>query len=426
MLTPADAAIVRRDQAVPGLALVLDDDALSGELRKGWPELGLVSARATYVRYKPGTSCLVAYRFDLGDREVPAFAKAYRQGERAKVAKAQGKGGAAVMTLGDMVTVARVGGDRDLPAAAMLGEPHRHPRLLRRVLPDAAECWDTAPRFLRYKPERRWVGVVEHEGQPVALVKAYRRGDLARAHAGLCFAGAISPVTPHLLGVSRRMAALATTWVPGETLSDLLTAPGGSVVTLSAAGAALAALHAGPPSGLPVTMADDDAGALASAGDHLCVLSPHLAATVTALVASLGPRLAEGAPEQSRPRHGDFSPDQVVLGRAGPALLDFDNAELGDPAADLGQFVASLLADGLTSDAGVGVPAASWSTDFLTGYESAGGVAVADRIADHTAAALVRLAVEPFRTRAPHWPARTEALLEHASVLMARTGPAAR
>ncbi|HEV2809674.1 MAG TPA: phosphotransferase [Acidimicrobiales bacterium] len=425
MLTPADAAIVHRDQAVPGLALVLDDDALTSHLRTGWPELGLVSARATYVRYKPGTSCLVAYRFDLGDTEVPAFAKAYRQGEQAKVAKAQGKGGAAVVTLGDLVMVARVGGDRDLPAATILGEPSRHRRLLRRVLPDAAECWDTAPQFLRYKPERRWVGVVEHEGEPVALVKAYRRDDLDRAYAGLCFAGTISPVTPRLLGVSRRMAALATTWVPGDTLSDLLAGPGGSAVTLSAAGAALAALHAGPSSGLPVAMADDDAAALASAADHLCVLSPHLAATVTALVASLAPRLAD-APEESRPRHGDFSPDQVVLARAGPALLDFDNAEFGDPAADLGQFVASLLADGLMSDAGLAVPAASWPTDFLTGYESAGGVAGADRITDHTAAALVRLAVEPFRTRAPDWPARTEALLEHASLLMARTGPAAR
>ena len=420
MLTPADAQIVRRDQAVPGLALVLDDDALTSRLRTARPELGLVSARATYVRYKPGTSCLVAYRFDLGDREVLAFAKAYRQGGRAKVAKAQGKGGAAVVTLGDLVTLARVGGDRDLPAAAALDQPQRHRRLLRRVLPDAG-CWDAVPRCLRYKPERRWVGVVEREGQPVALVKAYRRDDLGRAYAGLRFAGTISPAAPGLLGVSRRMAALASTWVPGETLSDLLAGPGGSVATLGVAGAALAALHASPRSGLPVALAEDDAAALASAADHLCALSPHLAAALTPLVASLGPRLAAGAPEASRPRHGDFSPDQVVLGRAGPALLDFDNAEFGDPAADLGQFVASLLAATLTSDAGGGVPAASWPTDFLTGYESAGGVVGADRIADHTAAALVRLAVEPFRTRAPDWPARTEALLEHASVLMART-----
>ncbi|MBW3611543.1 MAG: aminoglycoside phosphotransferase family protein [Actinobacteria bacterium] len=421
MLTPADAAIVRRDQAVPGLALVLDDDALTSRLRTARPELGLVSARATYVRYKPGTSCLVAYRFDLGDREALAFAKAYRQGGRAKVAKAQGKGGAAVVTLGDLVTLARVGGDRDLPAAAALDQPQRHRRLLRRLLPEASECWGAVPRCLRYKPERRWVGMVEHEGEPVALVKAYRRDDLARAHAGLRFAGTISPAAPRLLGVSRRLAALASSWVPGETLSDLLARPGASVATLGVAGEALAALHAGPPSGLPVAMAEDDAVALTSAADHLCALSPHLVATVTALVASLGPRLAAGAPEASRPRHGDFSPDQVVLGRAGPALLDFDNAEFGDPAADLGQFVASLLAAGLTSDAGAGVPAASWPTDFLTGYESAGGMAGADRIADHTAAALVRLAVEPFRTRAPDWPAQTEALLEHASVLMART-----
>lgn len=425
MLTPADAEIVHRDQAVPGLALVLDDDALTSCLRTARPELGLVTARATYVRYKPGTSCVVAYRFHMGGQEVLAFAKAYRQGEHAKVAKAQGKGGTAVVTLGELVTVARVGGDRDLPAATILDQPQRHRRLLRRLLPDAAECWTAIPRCLRYKPERRWVGVVEHEDEPVALVKAYRRDDLVRAHAGLRFAGTISPVTPRLLGVSTRMAALATSWVPGESLSDLLARPGGAAATLRAAGEALAVLHAGPPSGLPVATADDDAGALASAADHLCTLDPHLGAVVAPLVASLGPRLSAGAPAGARPRHGDFSPDQVVVGRAGPALLDFDNAEFGDPAADLGQFVASLLAVGLNESA-AGAPGASWPTDFLTGYEAAGGVAGPGRIADHTAAALVRLAVEPFRTRTPDWPARTEAMLEHASVLMARTGSKAR
>ena len=217
------------------------------------------------------------------------------------------------------------------------------------------------------------------------------------------------------------MAALASSWVPGETLSDLLAGPGEAAASLRLAGEALAALHAGPSSGLPVATAEDDAGALASAADHLCALNAHLGARVAPLVASLGPRLAAGAPADARPRHGDFSPDQVVVGRAGPALLDFDNAEFGDPAADLGQFVASLVAAGLTEPA-AGAPAASWSTDFLTGYEAAGGVAGAGRVADHTVAALVRPAVEPFRTRAPDWSARTEALLDHASVLMARTG----
>ena len=196
MLTPADAAIVARDQAVPGLALVLDDDALTSRLRTVRPELGLVSARATYVRYKPGTSCLVAYRLDLGDREVLAFAKAYRQGGRAKVAKDQGKGGEAVATLGELVTVSRVGGDRDLPAAAVLDQPQRHRRLLRRLLPDAAECWSAAPRCLRSKPERRWVGVVDHQDEPVALVKAYRRDDLVGPTPGSALPAPSRPSPP--------------------------------------------------------------------------------------------------------------------------------------------------------------------------------------------------------------------------------------
>lgn len=417
MLTPADLEVVERDPALPGLALVLDHDALADRLRAVRPELGLVSARATYVRYKPGTSCLVGYRLELADGEVLAFAKAYRRGDAAKATKARSKGGTAVAAVGDLVMVAHVAGDRDLPAAGGLERAGgRHRRLLRRVLPDAPQCWDAVPRCLRYKPERRWVGVVEHEGEPVALVKAYRRDDLVRAHAGLRFARGISPATPRLLGVSRRVAALASSWLPGETLSELLARPGGAVPTLEVAGEALAALHAGPPSGLPVATAEDDAGALHSAAEHLSAVAPRLGAAAVALSKSLGSRLVTGAPEAGMARHGDFSPDQVVQGDHGVALLDFDNAEFGDPAADLGQFVASLWVAHLVSTA-PGPPAVSAVADFLAGYEAGGGVAIPGRVADHAAAALVRLAVEPFRVRAPDWPARTEALLERAAHL---------
>ena len=59
-----------------------------------------------------------------------------------------------------------------------------------------------------------------------------------------------------------------------------------------------------------------------------------------------------GLPVDGAPvlRHGDFSPDQVVVdaGRAG--LLDLDEAVLGDPVADLGTFCAALARDDRSAD----------------------------------------------------------------------------
>ena len=59
--------LVRRDPAIPGLAVVFDCDAFADALRRAAPEVDLRTTQITYVRYKPGAFCRVAYRLDLGD-----------------------------------------------------------------------------------------------------------------------------------------------------------------------------------------------------------------------------------------------------------------------------------------------------------------------------------------------------------------------
>jgi len=46
------------------------------------------SARARYVRYKPGMNCLVAYDLEVAGTQVAAYAKAYHSGARDQLAKA--------------------------------------------------------------------------------------------------------------------------------------------------------------------------------------------------------------------------------------------------------------------------------------------------------------------------------------------------
>jgi aminoglycoside phosphotransferase (APT) family kinase protein len=268
---------------------------------------------------------------------------------------------------------------------------------------------------LRYKPERRWVGLVERgEEGPVALVKAYRRSRQPGAAAGLRFATQASCGAPRLLGVAAKAGALASSWVPGVALSDVLARPVRDPAPMAEVGAALASLHRADPSGLESVRPTADPRAVVAAAAHVATVLPESGPAAARLSATLVRQLAEGS-RPLGPRHGDFSPDQVVCGPTGVSLVDFDDAGVGDVAADLGHFAAALVAAELDGRLAGGVPPALFE-ELLSGYAAAGGSAGADLVGTHTAAALVRLAVEPFRLRQPDWPARTEDLLDAAQV----------
>jgi len=81
MLTDADATVVKRDPELPGLGLVLDPDAIAPLVAKHWPDVDLNTLGCTYVRYKPGQSCLVAYQAELGRERVSFVAKCFRPQE---------------------------------------------------------------------------------------------------------------------------------------------------------------------------------------------------------------------------------------------------------------------------------------------------------------------------------------------------------
>jgi hypothetical protein len=94
-------------------------------------------------------------------------------------------------------------------------------------------------------------------------------------------------------------------------------------------------------------------------------------------------------------------------------MLDFDEAVRGDPALDLGTFMAHLHRDALRGAVPTGRLEAIRSV-LLAGYRSAGAPPAPGRVHLYTAVALLRLAPDPFRAREAGWPERTEALLDRA------------
>src|SRR5206468_5021884 len=94
--------------------------------------------------------------------------------------------------------------------------------------------------------------------------------------------------------------------------------------------------------------------------------------------------------------------------------LDFDQAAVGEPAVDLGNFVAHLEREALEGR----IPAErieEMTSALLQGY----GRPVS--IEAWTALALFLLSTDPFRQRETDWPERMAAILDRATAILHRS-----
>jgi aminoglycoside phosphotransferase (APT) family kinase protein len=416
MLRPADRAVVARDPALPGLALLLDGNALASRLEGA---LGLRLAPG-YLRYKVGTSCTVGL-VGPGRSVGEAFAAvAYPRERYGEVRRRPDWQGAATFLDDACVAVIPARLDRGLKALRRIAVPERRAKLLRRLIGEGAAVPPDEPRVLRYKPGRRLVLCLAAGGTPVASLKTTGLEDFTQSLLGAT-AGAVLGAAP-LVGASPRQHIHVTGWIGGLPLCPALAGELPGPDALAATGAALARLHAAPP--LRPFPADrrGERRTLAGIVADLGRLDARLAAEAERLL----PRIAEALGRDPAPcfLHGDFSADQVILRDGAPVIIDYDAAGTGDPARDNGSFLARLDAqaiDGIIPAESVEAAAAA----FAAGYSEAAGSAPA--AAGQHARALVMLATEGFRTRHPDWPVRTAALLARAASVLAhpRVHPAA-
>lgn len=269
---------------------------------------------------------------------------------------------------------------------------------------------------LRYKPERRWVGRFDPANGDLPLVlKLHAR---RRFPAALSAAKAFRDDGPLRLAPLRieapELGLLGQGWLPGHLLSDALAGGQATPPMLHTVGRALARLHRQDRTGLAPVSRGWEADGLRATAAGIAWLLPGHAAGVVALAERLADRL-QAAPAVHRPVHGDFYAKQVLVDGERAGVLDLDSAALGDPAQDLGLFLAHLERDRLRGGpvTGTGLIAA-----FLDGYrEDAGRVPA--RMALYTAVGLLRLSPDPFRHREPNWERRTAVLLDRAEALAA-------
>lgn len=401
MLSPDDRVLAAREPDLPGLAVLFDPAAFGQWLTsRGW--LGDASGLIPlYARYKPRTSCVVLYA--VNGSSAPSFltATCHRSDHPEKTSKAQAK--AAAWPLGSAfadptlhLSALAFPFDPALPTLARLHTPASRVRTLRKVVADAHDL--ASPRdILRYKPERR-LSQRWSVGDRSILLKAYAEPDYAQALASARAAHAAGLARP-LVGQSERHRLLAWDWLEAEPLA---------AGDFARAGEALARVHASGAA-FATHMSSERVVDLARASASAVVgLAPALADDINALLVRIAARLPSDG--TACPIHGDCSPDQFLSTPAAATIIDFDNAAIGCPALDLGNFTGKCLATGVATGTSP-IETRARASAFEDACRAASRHDARPWLPAFTSLALLRSATDPFRRRSRDWLSQLHAIL---------------
>jgi hypothetical protein len=409
---------------------MLDPEVFVAALSAFIPAIDRGSVRIVYVRYKPGKSCIVAYHVGVAGTEVRLYAKAHPASHRSPPSP-RSLGLKRIVLQQGAITVSSFPTDGKLKAVSELAEPEGRGRVLREVVPDRPELWHGIIRELRYMPERRYVAQLLAGGAVQAVVKVYIEREYETVRRARAFASRELLRIARCLGCSDVYRVVSHEWLPGRLLSESVLDPELDLGAMVRTGAALAELHGQRVTGLNRLTRRMEGITLLSLAANLGFVLPNLRGRFDGLARRLASSLAAEAPVY-RPIHGDFYPRQVLLDEGAVALLDLDRAAYGDPAADLGLFVAHLEREALRGTLTAGRVDVLREA-FLEGYRDASGRPIPPRLDLYTAVGLLRLTPDPFRFREASWPERTEAILDRSETILQRprrvtageaTGPA--
>lgn len=204
---------------------------------------------------------------------------------------------------------------------------------------------------IRYRPRQRHVlcyaphsaqatcfyaKLYDHDNSGMGEVASWTNEQLVR---GASFVRALPPaawVAPYQLALYPA--------VPGVPLRQLLMQKPAPLSWLHQAGIALRTCHNAATDELPPLPHQDLAGeckAIQRAGEHLLALAPPLYHRLTRLLQHIEEQTQTDNSETTF-THRDFKADHLFVTANGLVLLDFDSCALGDPAVDVGKFLADL------------------------------------------------------------------------------------
>ncbi len=405
-----DEQLANRDKAIPGLKTIFDPTAFPKLIGRA---IGMIPNRAeiNYVRYKPGTNCLVSYKVMFGDAEHLVYAKSYSREQFIKLEKwmqtptadspVSEKGVYVFDDLG--IALSLFPNDRKIEQIKRLRDESYRSRFSNKLL-DGDNAWTSGDlQTLRYKPERRFVAKLDTINR-CNIVKVYAaESDYQKAKKGaLLLSAAADPSCPRLHGHSHRFRALVFEYINGTLLTDLMSSDAPDFEIFASVGKALAAFHRTGYKGLTKRDATTLQSEMNATSSLLTHLMPHLKVSVQRIHLALT-ELLEASPMRQTLIHGDFYADQIIIRNDEPVILDLDEAALGEPAIDLGNFVAHLeMAAGSEK-----IPlqrVEEIRKSFCNGYRSNDGFSInEEQLNLYTLIALFNLTTRPFRVYQQNW-----------------------
>lgn len=340
-------------------------------------------------------------------------------GERSHVLFEVGRRYVVGSSPGDLsnVVMAPMESDEELPGLRLIHDPA--------ALRALVDSWSSGPPsvrcradLLRYRPGRRATFMVHSSSvgsgsrlvRRRMIVKVYHdRAKALAVHTEMA-ALATERAAPDLmlarpLGIDAAHDVVGQEVLEGVALGPMLAAMSGRTVRgIDRAARALAALHRLPTVSSRSRSLDRAVEKLERRTSGLAVLHPFEAAPLIELIGRLVAAIEPAAISPARRTlvHGDAKADQFLIRPDAMALLDFDHCGVGDPAADVADFVGKLRQRSLASGRPDPVTAGVMGRRFVATYVAANPVEAGfdDRITLNLAFGFARRALRALQ-RAP-------------------------
>ncbi len=322
--------------------------------------LAIETASPDYVRYKPGLSTVIGYRFDSVDgAQTRGYAIWCPDRDRASTIYRKGLTlrprrsgfGPGLVRVDDHTVVYTFPNDARLRQLRWYVQPRKIKRSLDGLfgLVDGISARRTQVEVLRYKPERRVVAKLDlstRGGQTVSVVLRYTTNcdapGLARLAQALRNNGVETPAPLFQMDNGR---VGIDEFVPGRQLRSVIDQGLGSPSTTADA---LRRFHrTAPPPGLGRRSVADELSQARKAIAGLSELHPALVGPLIALEQ----RLASTAPESQTADHlihGDLHPKNLLAEPTDQAatvtFVDLERSAVGRPASDLGRLLGHAKA----------------------------------------------------------------------------------
>lgn len=416
MRASPDCDLAGRQPLLPGLATAFDSEAIAHLACLQGVTLP-PDAEPAYVRFKPSTSCLVAYRM-AGTLAPPSFYVTAFQNGSNKLLKALQRdafhtslGSGRIVLTEQAIQVCVFPNDDHMPVLARFTDVGKRKKILRAMCSRETVVSETPLTVLAYKPERRCVlKVTSHDGANM-VIRAYEKRSFEPAMASaIHFNEHGGGETQKLLGSDLRHRLLAMEWREGSSLADELMAGRAALSDMESAGASLAAFHAREPGPLPQWNVPNAKRRARQMADSIEVLCPDLATHARRLVRRLSQAVETLEPANATIHH-DFNARQVLVHNGTSTIIDLDEASAGPPAIDLGSFIANLRVSVATG--AIEELRASGAIDaLLHGYKSRASLPSWNDLRVSTALALFAVADQPFRQHDDAWPQGIASMLD--------------